>query len=243
VQDALVAYRRVVRQEPANAYAIGNLGATLGKLGHWAEALEFHEAAMKLAPNAVHAYNLAITLAELGRLDKAEDAFRTALGFEPGSTDLKMRLGMVLAQQEKHKDALEIVRSVIKEEPDNATALSLLSSVMILQGRVGVAVRVAQHLARRYPRQALSYTTLGWAYVKAGNPQSAVKAYEQGLLLEPANAELHAGRGVALSLLERHKEAMDCFNEAIRLDGTLIDANQELAQYLALSRRIVKSDV
>src|SRR5262245_4040310 len=67
LQDALTLYRRVSRLEPENADAIGNLGATLGRLGHWNDALEWQQRAFSLRPSEVHAYNLAVTLAELGR--------------------------------------------------------------------------------------------------------------------------------------------------------------------------------
>jgi hypothetical protein len=68
----LVAYRRVVRLKPDHVEAIGNLGATLGVLGHWEDALEYHRRSVRLKPSAIHYCNLGVNQTELGHFSEAE---------------------------------------------------------------------------------------------------------------------------------------------------------------------------
>jgi tetratricopeptide (TPR) repeat protein len=241
-QDALVVYRRVVRLEPEDAHAVGNLGATLGRLGHWEEALECDQRAMALNPSPVHARNLAVTLWELGRFPEAERACRQALELEPDSSELRVRLAMAMGKQGKHQQAIDLLTEVTTREPHNPVALSSLIAVLTLSGRTDAAVETARDFVQRHQDLALAHETLGWAYFKQGNADGALHCYESAIRLDPGNAELHAGRGAALSLAGRHREAIESFNVAVAAVPGYLDRYQELAECFAVSRKALSGE-
>ena len=237
LQDGLVVYRRLVRLQPEAADAIGNLGALLGILEHWEEALECGQRAFALEPNLTNAHNMAVSFFELGRFVEAEEAFRRALKFEPRSSDLRVRLAMALAEQEKHPEAIEVLGGILTEFADDSAALSYLVAVLAMAGRSEEAVGVATKFAGTCPTLSLAHETLGWAYMKQGSPERALRSYDDAIALAPDNPDLHAGRGAALSRAGRHHEAIEAFNVAVAAAPDCLRRNQELAQHFDISRK------
>ncbi len=235
LQDALVVYRRVARLLPEYAPAIGSLGAMLGELRHWEDALECHQKAMALEPNAVHGHNLGVTLAELGRLSEAEHAFREALHLEPNSAELEIRLSMVLAQQQKHPEALQVLESLVKVEPTNVVALASLSTVLVLAGRCDDAIRIAKQAVSLRPTDSVPHAALGWAYIKQGEGCEALNSYDEAVARDPSNVEWHAGRAAALSLCGRHSEAVEAFEAVMAEDPGFLQRYEEFVTYRSAS--------
>src|SRR5438105_13086537 len=81
--------RDLLRGEPANAQALGMLGAVCLAANRCGEAVEHLRQAATLLPNswAAHA-NLGIALAGVGKPADAEECFRYALRIEPNNADI-----------------------------------------------------------------------------------------------------------------------------------------------------------
>jgi hypothetical protein len=84
-------------------------------------------------------------------------------------------------------------------------------------------------------------------YVKMNDGASALAAFERmGECLAPETDRLPsspwvsciAGRGVALSLLSRHNEAMDAFEEVLHTDPGFFERWSEVAPHYELSLRV-----
>ncbi len=92
--EAAQAFREVIRLDPESAFAHGNLGHVLGRLGRWQEALESAEAGLKLAPDdPVLLHTSALAKENLGRYEDAKGDMERALSIDPslpgGPSDLQ----------------------------------------------------------------------------------------------------------------------------------------------------------
>ncbi len=70
----------------------------------------------------------------------------------------------------------------------------------------------------------------GWAAIKTGDAVKASQAFTQAIALDPKNARLRLGAGLAEFLQRHDPEAKAHFEQALALDATLVDARAALAQ-------------
>lgn len=70
----------------------------------------------------------------------------------------------------------------------------------------------------------------GWSAIKAGNPKAATAAFGEARKLEPKNASLWLGAGIAEFLQRHDSEAKTYLQRAIDLDPTLTRARGQMAQ-------------
>jgi len=90
------------------------------------------------------------------------------------------------------------------------------------------------------PAYALAYAGLAdcWSYIYLNAERSEMAREQAGwasaraVELDPASAQAHASRAVALSLNERDEEAQGAFETALRLDANLFEAHYFYARHL-----------
>jgi tetratricopeptide (TPR) repeat protein len=245
-EESADAYQRAAQLNPSDAEAWGNLGAVLAGLGRWKDAAPCLERAMRLAPSVTHALNLASTLYQLNRLDEAERVLRDALPLDPRSTDAKEWLATVLAGQDRYEEAIKIARDTCESNSDAPSSRAVLAGVLAEAGCLDEAVRVARAAADAAPKDARVHGAVGTVYVKMNDGELALAAFERmAECLVPEKDRLPsspwvsciAGRGVALSLLSRHDEAMAAFEEVLRTDRGFFERWHEVAPQYQLSLR------
>lgn len=72
----------------------------------------------------------------------------------------------------------------------------------------------------------------GWDAISADRPAAAVEAFKEAIALDPKNAALRVGAGVAAALLRHDADARAHFEHALGLDPSLSSARARLAQVL-----------
>ena len=72
----------------------------------------------------------------------------------------------------------------------------------------------------------------GWAAIKAGQAQAAADTFKAAIVLDPKNARLHFGAGLAAFLQRRDADAKAALEQALALDPRLTAARAQLAQVL-----------
>jgi tetratricopeptide (TPR) repeat protein len=157
-EESADAYQRAAQLNPSDADAWGNLGAVLAGLGRWKDAVPCQERALRLAPSATHALNLASTLYELNRLDEAERVLRDAVLLDPRSADVKEMLATVLAGQYRYDEAIKIARDTCESNSDAPSSQAVLAGVLAEASRLGGSspLRTRGRILRRNPSAAAS---------------------------------------------------------------------------------------
>ena len=70
----------------------------------------------------------------------------------------------------------------------------------------------------------------GWTALKSGRAQAAADAFRGAIALEPRNAQMHLGAGIAAFLQRRDADARALLERALSLDPSLTEARIQLAQ-------------
>jgi tetratricopeptide (TPR) repeat protein len=134
--EALSQFDRALEMNPLSYDAHANLATTLSMKGdneraatHFARAVEINP---QIAPKVYQ--DMARNLAALGRNDEAIDALRRAVLFYPDSADLHFFLGVFLAEERHSEEAIAVLRTALKLQPDHELARAALRKLGAIRG-------------------------------------------------------------------------------------------------------------
>ena len=168
------------------AQATGDEAATLTALRQ----------ATALAPTngALHS-QAADVFQEMGRLDEAATAYKTALSLDRRSVDALVGLSRVYLRQNLYRQAEEPLRRAVSLAPSNAGALSTLGRLLLLTGKAGDAVPLlesaaALQIAQQGAAPATTLTSLADALLASGQVEEGLAIYLEQLELSPEQAPL-----------------------------------------------------
>lgn len=213
-------YRFVLTQQPKHADALHYLGMIAYQAEYYDKAVDFISQSIQIRGNNSSAHsNLGNALAMLGRLEDAEESFRTALRLNPQFADAHYNLGNILHKQQKFDEAEASYRNAVAINPNHFAALNNLANVLNLQGRAEEA--------------AQAYAYLGNVLQDLGRGQAAAQAYEQSVAILPnpgievqksflipvvpmSEAEIDAGRRHLFNSMAALKEAGVRLEEPLR---------------------------
>jgi len=147
--EAAAHLTEAIRLEPRNTRAQVNLADVEFARGRWAEAAQAYTRALALDPgDAVTRQSLAMTHYNLGnrewragRLDAAALEYREALRGRPDDAGFHRALGMVLAQQGRHAEAVVSLRRSLVLDPANVLTHDALAVALFGSGDVAGAAR------------------------------------------------------------------------------------------------------
>ena len=123
LNQAILAFKRVLAIKPDYADASYNIGKVLKQQGKLEEAIQAFNKAVTIKPDYADAYyNLGNALKEQGNLEEAILAYNNALNIKPNNADAYHNMGTVLEEQGKLEEAILAYKNAIAIKPDYATA-------------------------------------------------------------------------------------------------------------------------
>lgn len=134
IDDAYSFYKRADELSPYNPEFKNKLGAALMAQKKVPEAMNVFEATLKENPKFVPALtNLGYANLISGDALKAELYYRHALALDPDYEPLLMNMAGLYIYQKKYKEAKEVLNTVIKRNPKNQQAKSVLNQLMAMK--------------------------------------------------------------------------------------------------------------
>jgi tetratricopeptide (TPR) repeat protein len=227
------AYEEVLRLDPNNVDARGNLGVVAMSTGNWSKAAENLEAALKLQPsqNKVQAL-LGVCLMHLGRAGEARDLLTAAVPTLE-NTRLKHDAGLalvgLLSDSGDMDKAIGLLMTLQESFPDD-TAISYAAYRIHTE----LAFQAMESLAVNASDSTQFHRALAEHLVNDGRTEAAVAEYRKALAISPDSADLHFELGQAL-FYESHvetrlAEAQKEFESALRFNPSDARSECELAE-------------
>lgn len=153
----------------------------------------------------------------------------------PNAHDLQLQRAMILLKFNRNIEAEEVLRQVIKEDPENAAALNALGYTLADENRDLTEAEKLIHKALESDPQNPAYLdSLGWVQYRLGQLEAAEKTLQHAYQLAP-DPEIGAHWGTVLWHLDKHAEAKSVWERALLLDGAnpvLIKTVQKYAPVL-----------
>jgi tetratricopeptide (TPR) repeat protein len=161
----------------------------------------------------------------LNEPDKALIALHEAVRLAPGNEFAHLRLGTLLEQQGKNKEALASFDTAIRLNVNYKWAY-LWKGVLLGEklGQWPQARAMYLEAIKLDPRFDLAYYNLGWSYVKAepADYNQAKKQFEKALSIRPSYKEAFYGLGMMYGYQNEYGIAENYLTKAIELDDNYL---------------------
>lgn len=188
---------------------------------------------------------------------KAFDLISKALRDHANNTSILTARGRVALARDNPDGALADSNTVLLLDPLNESGFTLNVRAQLARAAsqrdadertriYGEAVLAAQGYLLRYPGATRAWTLLALARQGEGNPDAAIDAYNQALVVDKrsdAAQEALIARGNLYLAQRRYQEAFADFDQVVTLDGSRITARQgRLTAALALEKFALADD-
>ncbi|MGB2671200.1 MAG: tetratricopeptide repeat protein, partial [Candidatus Acidiferrum sp.] len=204
------------------------------------EATTEAEALLKRDPNDLATRRLLarIYLRSVGTLtsseqsDMAEHAieqYKEVYRLDPTDTESALWLARLYRLRNEHDKAEEVLRSLLKEDPENEAAVEQLTQLLLDEGKSGDAVSLLEGMNSRTPSPAL-LDLLGDAYTQTHDLEKAEGAYRKASELDPSESSHLRGLGQTLLAEEKYSDALTVYQKLADLMPDDADVYLRLGQ-------------
>jgi Tfp pilus assembly protein PilF len=193
-EEAAKQFKQALASDQNFALARINLALAYYFLNDSRSAVEEARAAVKLAPESLHAhYILGASLRNERLYDEAIAEFNKVLAGDPQDPAANIQLGQLYAQQQKYDQAIAAFSRALEAEPYNATAAYSLAQAL---NRTGKTAEGQKMLGRFQRLRSSGYaTTLGNVYGEKGR-------YAESVLSTGAEPDLVDKKGAQISFVD-----------------------------------------
>ena len=195
--DTEAALRRAVELDPNLLVAQIRLARVLRQLHRDSEADPIYKAAIDKAQDAPTLVLIADAMQTERRWTDSEPLLRRALQMDPRNPGALFLMGRFLSVSRKYAEAEPVLKTAVEVNPKFFLARSVLGRCYLALDRFDDAykayegaVPLASDSDRRELAGMFGFGGVGDGFMKAGDAKDAVRAYERGLQLDPANADL-----------------------------------------------------
>ncbi len=198
------------------SFAWFNLGNCQVQTKAYNRAIVAYRRSIEEAPNFSRGYQIiGDVYYTIGSMAEAEVAYRRLLELEPTSVHAHQMLGECALKVGDITDALRHFDAAVKLEPDLPDLyLGMAEAYADLRDYTQAEKVLKEGLLRMSKPTADGYFYLGQLYELDENPEKAVRAYEEGLLLAPKRADYY------MRIAGIHERAGDDFLSLLTLgDG------------------------
>jgi tetratricopeptide (TPR) repeat protein len=213
---------------PSSAFEALHYGIAKIYVENYTGAASDIQKAVDLNPRLASAhYFLGYAKIQLGQTMEAIRYFDTCLKLDPRYSEGFADRSIACCMLGKFRDGLSDSKKALAQSPKNFSAR--LSHAWAL-GAMGDSVRALQELIqlnREFPDHDMIHVVRGDCYLRLGRYDDAVGEFTRAIQRNPRSALAYSDRAVALTALNKDKEAERDLRESIRLAPSFRDQTEE----------------
>jgi len=131
--------------------------------------------------------HIAFSYDQLGKSEKAIEAYQKALEVFPGNTDLIYNLGRLYYMQENYEKAIEKFKEIADADPTDYDAVYNTAMSYLRAGKNEEAIPYFQKAIEIRPESFDAWNNLGVVYVRANMPEKGKAAFDKADEIKAAN--------------------------------------------------------
>ena len=222
-------YKKAYALDPKSAVIGERLAEMYWKAQRSRDAIAEAQEILKRDPNDVQTRRLLarIYLRALGDLSssstaqpeiagKAIEQYKEIYRLDPSDTESALWLARLYRLRNDHDKAEEVLRGILKGEPDNEAAIEQLTQLLLDEGKSSEAVSLLEGMTSRAPSPIL-LDLLGDAYTQTKDLAKAEQAYRRANELDPSELSHLRGLGQTLMAEEKYQDALVVYQKLIDL--------------------------
>ena len=159
-----------------------------------------------------------------GRRDEALASFADLVKRMPNQPTLSYQYAQLLEDAERFKEAEQVLRGLLQQNPKDANALNALGYMFAERGeQLDEAVTLLERALAIEPGNPSFLDSLGWAFFKQGNLANAEAPLAEAAAKMPANSVIQDHLGDLRYRQQRFADAIVAWERALAGDGESID--------------------
>ena len=220
--------RTALRGESPHIEFVRLLGASLFLQDRFREAIEPFREVFQKARTAGAGYHLGHCHLAVGDPKTASAVLEQVVREFPQMVQAHNLLGISLAQQSRHREALAHFAFAIERSPRDAEAHNNMGNALSELGRYEEAISYFEKATELTPDDPQARNNLGNALFKLHRSEEAIAAYRKAIDLAPDYAKAHSNLGAALVERNRYEEAVTSCQTALAIDPNHANAHINL---------------
>jgi tetratricopeptide (TPR) repeat protein len=161
--------------------------------------------------------------------ERAIEQYKEIYRLDPTDTESALWLARLYRLRNEHDKAEEVLRGILKADPENEPAVEQLTQLLLDEGKSGEAVSLLEGMTSHNPSPVL-LDLLGDAYTQTKNLAKAETAYRRASEIDPSELNHLRGLGQTLMAEEKYQDALPVYQKLIDLMPDDAD------NYLAISQ-------
>ncbi|HEY1876199.1 MAG TPA: tetratricopeptide repeat protein, partial [Rhizomicrobium sp.] len=179
----------------------------------------------------------ALAFHQAGNLAEAERLYLELMRAVPQDASAPHFLGVVRAQQGRNREALALMDTALKLNPDAPEILSNYGNVLRAEGRLTEALAAHDRALAIKPDYAPAMNRRALVLRDLGQHEDALAAANQALAVRPHDLDALNTSGIVLTDLERYTEALECYDRALAVAPGFPDTLNNRALVLKILKR------
>jgi protein O-GlcNAc transferase len=179
----------------------------------------------------------ALAFHQTGNLAEAERLYLELMQAAPQDASAPHFLGVVRAQQGRNREALALMDTALKLNPDAPEILSNYGNVLRAEGRLNEALAAHDRALAIKPDYAPALNRRALVLRDLGQCEEALAAANQVLAVRPHDLEALNTSGIVLTDLGRYAEALESYDRALAVAPGFPDTLNNRALVLKILRR------
>ena len=221
---AVSALEEAQKLQPRDVKTNFNLAEAYARSRRMDQAEQTYKALSAINPEgATTYYGKIITMYdEAGQYDKAIEAARKIIEFNPGNELAFFNLGIMLLKLQRYDEAVGAFRDALAIKPGYASALYNIGYSYSLAKKYKEAIEGFQKYVEFMPEDPVGWLNIGVAYMMLKNFEAALEPLRKSVELRPDNAVAHYNLAIVYLNLKDTYSATEVYK-------TLLGLNPELA--------------
>src|SRR5258708_6032263 len=190
IHDAVVEAQEILKRDPDNVQSRRLLGRIyLRSLG-----------------------DVSASNAQSETVGKAIEQYREINRLDPSDTESALWLARLYRLKNDHDKAEQVLRSILKTDPENEPAVEQLTQLLMDEGKSAEAVTLLEAITAHSASPVL-LDLLGDAQTQAHDLEKAENAYRKAVEMDPSELSHQRGLGQTLLAEEKYPEALKGFEK------------------------------
>ena len=238
--QAIDAYKKAYALDPKSPVIGERLAEMYWKAQRVHEAVTEAQELLKRDPNDLQTRRLLgrIYLRSLGDLtssaqsemaERAIEQYKEVYRLDPTDSESALWLARLYRLRNEHDKAEDVLRTLLKQDPENEAAVEQLTQLLLDEGKSADAVLLLESVTSRTPSPTL-LDLLGDAYTQTHDLAKAEEAYRKAAELDPSELSHVRGLGQTLLAEEKFADALAVYQKLADLMPDDSDVYLRLAQ-------------
>lgn len=163
--------------------------------------------------------NVSLAYNVLGQNDKAEQSLRKAYAMEPGSLEVNLNLGLLLAELERAGEAKTYLQKALELDPESAVAAYNLGIINAEQGHLPDAIGFLQQACNLQPANAKYGYSLAFYLQQSGNTSDAARTLKRIVQRKAPYLDVYLFLGAIYQQQKRNQDAVNLYRQALGMAG------------------------